>query len=238
MTDLPEDDKGAKIDIDIDIQLELTDISKGTFPLHMSIMAHRMRHWRWDDYQYLLRQVLKGANDTARNSDREDPNTKSRFNPASANTIIGLLRLVEQLAPEIEADDIAVIPIYSSRVSAIKELVARDLIRPKNIKVDTVDSFHGSERKYVIVDLVRPNEERDIGFMRDPRRVNVAISRGMVKTVVVGDLAMYEKDSVFMFNKFNKPLYNLAVGVRKNGNERIRPHLPLLLPPRSADAVL
>ena len=55
------------------------------------------------------------------------------------------------------------------------------------LTVHTVDGFQGQERDVVVISLVRANEAGDIGFLRDLRRMNVAMTRARMKLVIVGD---------------------------------------------------
>ena len=55
------------------------------------------------------------------------------------------------------------------------------------VEVDTVDGFQGREKEVVLVSLVRSNPEGRIGFLDEPRRFNVAVTRARRKVVVVGD---------------------------------------------------
>jgi len=55
------------------------------------------------------------------------------------------------------------------------------------ITVNTVDGFQGQERDIIVVSLVRSNDEGQIGFLRDLRRMNVAITRARMKLIIIGD---------------------------------------------------
>jgi superfamily I DNA and/or RNA helicase len=55
------------------------------------------------------------------------------------------------------------------------------------LDVDTVDSFQGSECDVIIISLVRSNTEQDIGFLKDIRRMNVAMTRARRKLIIIGD---------------------------------------------------
>lgn len=54
------------------------------------------------------------------------------------------------------------------------------------IMINTVDSFQGQEKDIIIVSTVRSNSKRDIGFMKDERRINVALTRSRHLMIVVG----------------------------------------------------
>ena len=66
-----------------------------------------------------------------------------------------------------------------------------DFFKPyrKIITINTVDGFQGQERDIILVSLVRSNDEGQIGFLRDLRRMNVAITRARMKLIVLGDAA-------------------------------------------------
>ena len=70
-----------------------------------------------------------------------------------------------------------------------------DFFKPfrKIISVNTVDGFQGQERDVILVSLVRSNEEGQIGFLRDLRRMNVAITRARMKLIILGDVATLTK---------------------------------------------
>ena len=53
--------------------------------------------------------------------------------------------------------------------------------------MNTVDGFQGQERDIIIISLVRSNDEGQIGFLRDLRRMNVAITRARMKVIILGD---------------------------------------------------
>jgi superfamily I DNA and/or RNA helicase len=63
--------------------------------------------------------------------------------------------------------------------------------------VDTVDGFQGREKEVVLVSLVRSNDRGEIGFLNEPRRFNVALTRARRKAVVVGDASTVAAGDVF-----------------------------------------
>lgn len=62
---------------------------------------------------------------------------------------------------------------------------------------NTVDSFQGQERDVIIISLVRSNENGDIGFLSDYRRMNVAMTRAKKKLIVIGDSATLGQDQFY-----------------------------------------
>ena len=88
----------------------------------------------------------------------------------------------------------AFISPYSGQVAAAKEML------PKQLRLSTIDSFQGQEKEIIIVSLVRSNDDGDIGFLKDYRRMNVAITRAKEQLFVIGDSATIGAD-VF-YNSF------------------------------------
>ena len=60
---------------------------------------------------------------------------------------------------------------------------------PAKIVVKTVDGFQGQERDIIYISLVRSNDTKEIGFLNDIRRMNVALTRARQRLVVIGDSA-------------------------------------------------
>jgi len=97
---------------------------------------------------------------------------------------IGLRRVQE------EQIDTAIISPYRAQVQYLRSLIKRSqVLKPvrRLISVNTVDGFQGQERDVVIISLVRSNDEGQIGFLRDLRRMNVAITRARMKLIILGD---------------------------------------------------
>ena len=84
---------------------------------------------------------------------------------------------------------------YAGQVEQLNGLIDpgnRDRWKALDIEIATVDSFQGRERDIVVYSTVRSNPRGEIGFLRDHRRVNVALSRARELLVIVGDLAIME----------------------------------------------
>ncbi len=105
----------------------------------------------------------------------------------------GELRLAEKVlqTEKLINTATAFISPYSGQVAAAKELL------PKELRSSTIDSFQGQEMENIILSLVRSNDDGDIGFLKDYRRTNVAITRAKEKLVVIGDSATIGADKFY-----------------------------------------
>jgi superfamily I DNA and/or RNA helicase len=114
-------------------------------------------------------------------------------------TKIGKERILE------ERIDVGVISPYRAQVQYLRNLIKkREFFKPfrRQISVNTVDGFQGQERDVILISLVRANDEGQIGFLRDLRRMNVAITRARMKLIILGDAATMTR------HPFYKKLYN------------------------------
>jgi len=71
------------------------------------------------------------------------------------------------------------------------------VFKEEEVTINTVDSFQGQEADVVIISLVRSNDENEIGFLKDYRRMNVALTRARKKLIVIGDSATVGGDSFY-----------------------------------------
>jgi ATP-dependent RNA/DNA helicase IGHMBP2 len=100
----------------------------------------------------------------------------------------------DQLVSEITGQwNTAVISPYRAQV----DLLQKEFAGNQDVVVNTIDSFQGQEKDVVYISLVRSNEKGEIGFLRDYRRMNVAMTRARMKLVVIGDSATLGKDKFF-----------------------------------------
>jgi len=97
---------------------------------------------------------------------------------------IGKQRLLD------ERVDVGIISPYRAQVQYLRRLLMkREYFKPfrRQISVNTVDGFQGQERDIIVISMVRSNDEGQIGFLRDLRRMNVAITRARMKVIILGD---------------------------------------------------
>ena len=90
-----------------------------------------------------------------------------------------------------ERIDVGIISPYRAQVQYLRSLIKkREFFKPYRslVSVNTVDGFQGQERDVILISLVRSNEEGQIGFLRDLRRMNVAITRARMKLIILGNV--------------------------------------------------
>ena len=117
-----------------------------------------------------------------------------RVNKAEAElTLLSLQAYFELIGKErilSERLDVGIISPYRAQVQYLRQLIRKkEWIKPfrMRISVNTVDGFQGQERDIIVISLVRSNEEGQIGFLRDLRRMNVAITRARMKVIILGN---------------------------------------------------
>ena len=131
-----------------------------------------------------------------------------RINRAEAElTLLALETYFKKIGKERILDerlDVGVISPYRAQVQYLRRLFKkREFFKPYRslISVNTVDGFQGQERDIILISLVRANDEGQIGFLRDLRRMNVAITRARMKLIILGDASTMTR------HPFYKKLY-------------------------------
>ena len=123
--------------------------------------------------------------------ERQRGDSPSRENPEEARLVA---RLAENLRRAGIADrDIGIVSPYADQA----DRVARELEDARNLEVHTVDGLQGREKEVILVSLVRSNDRDEVGFLRDVRRLNVALTRARRKLVVVGDADTLEAEETY-----------------------------------------
>ena len=99
-----------------------------------------------------------------------------------------------------ERIDVGVISPYRAQVQYLRSLIKkRAFFKPYRslISVNTVDGFQGQERDVILISLVRSNDDGQIGFLRDLRRMNVAITRARMKLIILGNVQTMTKHEFY-----------------------------------------
>lgn len=120
--------------------------------------------------------------------------TFGRINKAEADLLLSELKIyINRIGGNRileEKIDIGIISPYKAQVQYLRSKIKADAsLKPYRslFTVNTVDGFQGQERDVIFISLVRANEEGQIGFLNDLRRMNVAITRARMKLVILGE---------------------------------------------------
>ncbi len=132
-----------------------------------------------------------------------------RINKAEAElTLLVLEEYFKKIGKQRILDerlDVGIISPYRAQVQYLRrQIKKKEWAKPYRqlISVNTVDGFQGQERDIILISLVRANDDGQIGFLRDLRRMNVAITRARMKLIILGDA------STMTQHPFYRKLYN------------------------------
>ncbi len=140
-----------------------------------------------------------------------------RINKAEAElTLLTLAEYFTKIGKQrvlSESIDVGIISPYRAQVQYLKKLIKKyEFIKPyrRLISVNTVDGFQGQERDVILISLVRSNDEGQIGFLKDLRRMNVAMTRARMKLIILGN-----KDTMTK-HPFYKKLWEYVEAINNN----------------------
>lgn len=113
--------------------------------------------------------------------------SKSKINKLEAKISTSIAQ--DYLDAGVSVDDIGIISPYADQVKIIQELT--------QVEVKTVDGFQGREKEIIIISTVRSNDYGEIGFLKDLRRLNVAITRAKRKLIIIGNKDTLRSDPTY-----------------------------------------
>ncbi len=116
----------------------------------------------------------------------QDEGDESRLNVGEAEAVRAVVRSL--LGAGLDPAELAVITPYAAQAARVRALLADEGVAGE-VEVDTIDAFQGREKDAVVLTMVRSNERGSVGFLKDLRRMNVAITRARRHLCVVGDSA-------------------------------------------------
>ena len=132
--------------------------------------------------------------------EKKQDNSDSLSNPEECKLLFDYLgKLLLELKYQYDHLSIGVIAPYRGQVEYMKNY-DREYSQLKlnyNIDISTIDSFQGQERDIICISLVRSNDEGSIGFLKDYRRINVALTRAKKMLIVFGDSATLSQDDFY-----------------------------------------
>ena len=121
------------------------------------------------------------------NGEKHLKDSKSIVNEVEAKISVKVVK--DYLKAGLDESDIGIISPYADQVKLIQDMTP--------VEVKTVDGFQGREKEVIIISTVRSNENGNIGFLKDLRRLNVAITRAKRKLVIIGNQNTLKSDPTY-----------------------------------------
>ena len=156
-----------------------------------------------ETYDFLNGENIISFIDTSKSLDNYEiikEGSKSKLNIFEAEIII---KIIEKLKNYVSLENIGIITPYLDQVKYLREKNSYE-----DLEINTVDGFQGREKEIIIISFVRSNEEKEIGFLKDERRLNVSLTRAKKKLIIIGN------SSTLISGLMYKNLYNY---IKENG---------------------
>ncbi|WP_221644396.1 serine/threonine-protein kinase [Listeria grayi] len=156
----------------------------------------------------IAKPVVWLSTERLQNNQQQNTTSKSFTNTCEANIILMELEHLEDSNSTNEKIKVGVISAYSGQKSLLEKLIKPSNTRWKNLEIviENVDAFQGSEVDVVIYSVVRSNANKDIGFLSEQRRLNVALSRAKSQVIIVGNAHFMKEASKKEHNYFEDVL--------------------------------
>ncbi len=144
------------------------------------------------DYSVFAQDVhLVFLNVPAKYSEQKGEYSFSYYNPYEVRIIKHLVGVCKE--NDIPLQEVGIISPYDAQVS----LLRGELAKEDDLEIKTIDGFQGREKELIIISLVRNNPEGNIGFLKDYRRLNVAITRAKTKLILLGNETTLQNDKIY-----------------------------------------
>ncbi|PTB97663.1 IGHMBP2 family helicase [Marivirga lumbricoides] len=123
-------------------------------------------------------------------NEQQLPDSFSYFNLLEIKKVAELTDAL--LSSRLFPEDIGIISPYEQQVNRLKQRLTN-----YGVEIKTIDGFQGREKEVIILSLVRANSEGSVGFLRDYRRLNVALTRAKRKLIIIGHAGTLKSDPVY-----------------------------------------
>jgi hypothetical protein len=160
--------------------------------------THSLANW-----EYLKNKGFPVLFHSMNGENLREGNSPSWFNPQEAQQVVQYVKLLmHETRPPLKSDEIGIITPYRRQAQKIRlALETQDIKDVKDIKVGSVESFQGQERRCIILSTVRAETEHissdvryNLGFVANEKRFNVAITRAKALLIVVGSPTVLATD--------------------------------------------
>jgi superfamily I DNA and/or RNA helicase len=113
--------------------------------------------------------------------------SESISNIEEAKLLINILNKYYVNSDNINNFTIGILSPYKAQINLIENLLKDLNLNFNLIETNTIDSFQGREKDFIILSLTRSNMNMEIGFLEDTRRLNVALTRAKKELIIIGD---------------------------------------------------
>jgi len=120
--------------------------------------------------------------------DDDDEIMQSKYNENEALLVKHHVEML--IGSNIPQSDIGIIAPYSAQVSLLKSLMREQY---PGVEISTVDGFQGREKEVIVLTLVRSNDKFEVGFLKEARRLNVAMTRSKRQLCVIGNMETLQR---------------------------------------------
>ena len=129
---------------------------------------------------------------TERAGEKQAERSSSYYNETEAEIVVALCE--EALSMGLKEEQIGIITPYAAQVKTVrKSLEEREIV----IETKSVDGFQGREKEMILISFVRANPQKEIGFLKEPRRLNVALTRARCKLICIGESRTLSVDPLY-----------------------------------------
>lgn len=172
---------------------------------------HGLNMWRGKSVVWLS---------TSRKQNRSEEKIKNTYtNKCEVDIIFDTLKKIDEDCIKNNIDkEVGIIAGYQAQKSMIRkqyESQYKSIFKRIKVEINTVDAFQGRETDITLYSIVRSNKEGKIGFLKDMRRLNVALSRSRELLILVGDHACVTKNK-FLWNQSENPFYKVLEYISKD----------------------
>ena len=162
------------------------------------IAAESVRFRKFEQFDKVLTLVDTTGEDDSFMENVGDDDDDSKSNLGEAEIVMQTIEKFLSDAYKILPNEIGVITPYSGQVSLLREMRAaraEENALFKDIEISTVDGFQGREKEAIIISTVRSNENNEVGFLSDARRMNVAVTRARKHVTLICNCETVSKDT-------------------------------------------
>ncbi len=144
------------------------------------------------DYSIFAQDIqIVFLNVSPKSAEQKGEHSFSYYNPKEARIIKHLIEAIKE--NNIPLSEVGIISPYGAQTALLRKQFSKD----ENLEIKTIDGFQGREKEIIIISFVRNNPEGNLGFLKDYRRLNVALTRAKTKLILIGNENTLRRDRLY-----------------------------------------